>query len=219
VPFFEPPEPPEPPPPRPRRRQKRSPRPWSRPRDLLPGRLECDRVLARSDEVAIVVYGIACYPSGFALQLETVSRYEPVYEDGGELEPADHERATGDLYAARGSGRFGRGAPEGMLKFGVGYGGVGKATTLEPRDAGWPLSAGHGPGPHLYLGGGGGGDGDWSYEVWVAPLPPEAPVILACEWAAQRIPETLVEIDGALITRAAADARPVFPPWLECAPP
>ena len=164
-----------------------------------------DRVLATSDEAAIVIHGMACYPTGFAFLLEAVSRYEPVDEDGG------------DLYATRGTGRFGGRAPAGQLKFGVAYSGGGKATTLEPRDAGWPLTAGDGPGPHLYLGGGGGAEGDWSYEIWVTPLPGEIPVILACEWAAQGIPETLVEMDGGLIARAAAEARPVFPPRLECA--
>jgi hypothetical protein len=53
----------------------------------------------------------------------------------------------------------------------------------------------------------------------VTPLPGEIPVILACEWAAQGIPETLVELDGGRITRAAAEARTVFPPRLECAAP
>lgn len=219
MPFFELPEPPAAPPARPRRRRERHSRPWTRPRDLLPGRLEGDRVLATSDEVAIVVHGFACFPTGFAFQLETVSRYEPVYEEGAEVDPPDNEWAGGDLYVAGGRGRFGREAPEGVLKFGVEYNGGGKATTLEPRDAGWPLIAGDGPGPHLYLGGGGGADGDWSYEIWVTPLPGKAPVTLACEWAAHGIPETLVEMDGALITRTAAEARPVFPPRLECAGP
>ncbi len=163
-----------------------------------------------------MVHGIACYPAGFAFLLEAVSRYESVLEDGGEADPG---WAAGDLYASRGTGRFGGRAPAGILKFGVAYSGVGKATTLEPRDAGWPLTAGDGPGPHLFLGGGGGADGAWSYEIWVTPLPGEIPVILACEWAAQGIPETLVEVDGALITRAAAEARPVFPARLECARP
>ena len=50
----------------------------------------------------------------------------------------------------------------------------------------------------------------------MTPLPGEIPVILACEWAAQGIPETLAEMDGGLITRAAAEASPVFQAPMAC---
>jgi hypothetical protein len=95
----------EPPPPRPqtakRRRRRRTDEPWQRPETFIPGYLDENFVLARSDQVAVVVQGIACYPTGFTLELHTVTRYEIDPEDLVEHDMAiwSHPRRRRDVPA------------------------------------------------------------------------------------------------------------------------
>jgi hypothetical protein len=200
TPFFEVPEPPKK---RPKRRRLRraDDDPWSRPRRMLPGYLGTDFVLAQSDEAAVIVHGIACYPTGFAFQLETVMRYER--ED-------DEDFALGDAFHAwHHIPRSAEVSPK-LLRFGIAFSDGAKVTTLdadrwERRDE-RPDEVR----PHLELGGGGGGDGEWSYEIWIWPLPPEGPVTFACEWPAFGIEETTRRVEGRRFVRAAGRAKAVF---------
>jgi hypothetical protein len=196
--FFEVPEPKRRPS---RRRGERVDCPWTRPATYLPSYLQDDLVVASNAEAAVVLHGIACYPTGFAFSLETVTRHE---YDGDEDEPH-----YADLFwSAR---RRGSKLPPGLLRFGISFSDGQKATTLDATDAMdvfEPSEAGSGL--RLHLGGGGGGGGRWSYEIWVTPLPPPGPVTLVCEWPAFGITETRCTIDGVRFIEAAEKAKPIF---------
>jgi hypothetical protein len=196
--FFEIPEPP--PAPKRRRRRKRREEHYLSPTLIVPGYLP-GFVLATSDEQAVVVGQIKCYPSGFGFELESVSRYE--------IEPDDDPRLWAmDLYPHRR-----REVTPAMLRFGIEYSNGKKATTLDLPDSKTPFDRrGDDSGPQLAQGGGGGGGGYWSQKFWVWPLPPEGPVTFACEWPAFGIEETLRRIDGARFRRAASKAEPLFRP-------
>jgi hypothetical protein len=194
VPFFELPEV-KPRAARRRRRPKRDDEDWEPPSLLIPGRLPNDFVLASSDECAVVIEAIDCYPTGFGFGLRTVSRYD-----------WDEEDHDADLHAWRHRSRH-REVPPTLLRFGVAFSDGRKATTLEPA---WFHGKRDRSGPHLYLGGGGGSGLDWTSDVWVTPLPPDGPVAFVCEWPAFGIEETRRSIPGAQIRRAAERARPIF---------
>jgi hypothetical protein len=159
-----------------------------------------DVVLALSDRMALVMRGIACYPTGFAFDLQTVPRF---YWDD-----EDEDFTHDNLFSWRSRPRDVRPT---LLRVGVAYSNGEKATTLDPfefamndRESDNKLR------PHIYVGGGGGGGGQWSYEFWVWPLPPPGPVTFACEWPALGIEETVRKIEGDRFRKAAAKAKPVF---------
>jgi hypothetical protein len=146
----------------------------------------------------VVVHGIACYPTGFAFQLQTVNRYVPVLED----ESAVDEFPT--YYGHRMNE-----TPERVLRFGIEYSNGKRASNLD--EYAFPgRNADKDTRPHLQFGSGGGGGGDWSYDVWVWPLPPEGPVTFACEWPAYGIPESRKKVEGTVLRKAAERAKPVF---------
>jgi hypothetical protein len=198
--FFELPEP-EPARRRPRRRRGEDEDLTGRPRRMLPGYLGGDLLLGVSEEVAVTLRRLACYPSGFSFILETADRY---LRDEDEVDPHG--------VWAPGSFRR-REVPDTILRFGVSYSNGHKATTLEPLAfAPWHFEDESGePKPHLALDRGGGGSAtEVSYDLWVSPLPPPGPVTFACEWPAFGIPETLRRIDASRFHKAAAKARRIF---------
>ena len=191
MPFFDEPEPP------PRRQQRRLRRDeHGRPTLFVPGYLSEDVVLAVSDEVAVVMQGIACYPRGFAFELATTSRYEV---------PLDEEDQE-DLHGAFGLWRPRRPS----ARFGIEYSDGRRATLGEN----WSPMRSMPAKEQLSIepGGGGGGAGHWAQELWVQPLPPAGPVTFAVEWPSRGIDETLHTIDGELFRQSADRARDVFPP-------
>jgi hypothetical protein len=65
-------------------------------------------------------------------------------------------------------------------------------------------------GPVLIQHGGGGGDGRWDQDVWVWPLPPPGPLAFVCEWPAEGVQLTRVEVDAGLVLEAAEQAEPLW---------
>jgi hypothetical protein len=193
MPFFDEPEPRKP-----RKRSRKLRRDeHQRPKLILPGYLGEDVVLATSDEAAVLMHGLACYPTGFAFTLQVTTRYEVSYDDDDEwdIEPF---------------GLWGHRRPrENAGRFGIEYS-DGRRVTLDrhryarARSEDAPLV--------IAPGGGGGGGGNYSTEVWVEPLPPPGLVTFAVEWTATGIAETLHTIEGGLFREAAKRSKPVFPP-------
>lgn len=197
MPFFD-----ERPPPKPRKRSRKLRRDeYGRPTLLLPGYLTDGAVLAVSDEAAVMIHGIACYPSGFAFELQVTSRYEvPPDEYARDLEPFG-------LWAH---------SRENPGQFGIEYS-DGRRATLDRH--GLARGRGRADAPVVILpGGGGGGGGHYASELWVQPLPPPGPVTFAVEWTEAGIEETLHTIDGQLFREAAKRATRVFPPRRRTSP-
>ncbi len=189
--FFEPPPPPVESEPR-----YRTP-PWfGPPRGTLPGIARLERVLARTDKVAVCVVQLAAFPTGFEFDVVTMSADEDPALDRLLFGAPNHIR--------RGSGAEGI-SPE-LLRIGVQFADGSKATNTGGfEDPNRPP-----PGPILHPGGGSGGGGTWRQTLWVWPLPPPGPLVLACEWPALDIPLTRCEIDAQPVLDAAARAQIVF---------
>ena len=213
VPFFEPPPPPpDRPPARPRR-----PR-WLGPPDGVIGEVAPLRaVLVRSESMIIVADRFVCYPSGFEFHLAV--------RMSGAL-PGPLLMMHG-AHAVRGG--TAQGAPDDALHFGIAFADGRKATNLSPRPFGGPgcgvtttstrvSGTGGQPGqpqpepqpPLLTAHGGSASDNRWDQNCWLWGLPPEGPMGVVVQWAAQQIEETRVDIDAAMILEAAGRAEVVW---------
>lgn len=153
------------------------------------------RVLARTEDVAILVSGFVAYPSGFDFSLITISRVAWVRR-GMQPHP------------------MGFGLPERMfpspefLRFGLRFADGSKATNV-----GFGHS-GHSPGGvvrDLRPRGSGGGGRKYSSRYWCEPLPPPGSLGLVCEWPKYGIAETEVLVSADLIRAAAEQAEPIWP--------
>lgn len=172
--------------------------PWlGAPRGTLPGVVALERVLARTEVAAVCVTRLGAYPTGFEVELVTVSR-----STADDLDPL----LFGPPRRRRGSEA--EGLPDEMLRFGVQFADGSKATNVGGDP---PYDAAVAPtGPVIVPGGGGGGGGSWHQSLWVWPLPPPGPLLLVCEWPAAGIPLTRSEIDARLIIDASERAQVVF---------
>jgi hypothetical protein len=193
--FFEPPsatdadEPEEHPP---------SP-PWYGPPDDVVGRaVPTEFVLARTEKLALAVWGVAAFPTGITFSLATVLRGSSQDMD------LDPDMLT-YRHRRRRSGQ-GDALPDDLLRFGVQMVDGAKATNLLS-----PFSSEEAPtAPVLLQRGGGGDDRVWRQAWWLWPLPPEGPLTFACEWPAHGIPMTTHEIDSGPIRDAAAEAWTIW---------
>jgi hypothetical protein len=162
-------------------------------------------ILAQTDEVAIAVWQVSAYPSGFAFEVLAL------------MAPHTVEQERFDALMFRGP-MIGPHAQAGPLRLGVQFADGSKATNeSRPHPAGTTTvtrvgGGGDAPrGPIMdFAGGGGGGHGRWHHNYWVWPLPPPGPLAFVCEWPGLDIPVTRQEIDAQLILDAAARAQVIF---------
>jgi hypothetical protein len=170
--------------------------PWlAAPGGTLPGVVALERILARSDRVAVCVTRLAAYPTGFELDVVTMSADD---EDGLDPLMFDHQHpmhhgASDEI-------------PPELLRFGVQFSDGSRATSTGGfhHDCQPPV------GPVMNPGGGGGGGRSWFQTQWVWPLPPPGTLTLVCQWPAMDIPLTRSELDAHLILDAAARAQVIF---------
>jgi hypothetical protein len=151
-------------------------------------------VIARTDKIAVAVWGVTVFGTGFEFTVAALSRSPGV----------------GFLYQMMGSRRVEPEAelPAELLRFGVACSDGSSATTLRPGPAEM-LSA---PEPTRVLmpGGGGGDDRMWTQKYWCWPLPPPGPISFVCEWPVHGIQETRHDIDAAPILAAAGLSTPIW---------
>lgn len=167
--------------------------PWwhGPPLGMLPGTVAIDRIVAKTDDVAVCVTGFQAYSTGFFFDLVTISAY-----------PGDRELDPLFFEAGR-LAQVGETSPS-KLKFGVQFADGSKATNIAIAPTMSPT------GPVMHIGGGGGGGGRWRQETWISPLPPAGPLVLVCEWPAAGIALTTLEVDARLILEGAQRAQVVF---------
>lgn len=162
--------------------------PWHQPQHWLPGLGSSGVRLARTPTTAMFLTVEAVYPRGMALMLE--ARVHP-----------DHP--VEDVF-------FHRHDPRGGLGYGLRFG-------LEWPDGSRAVADGNGDGdgrasgPSLSMAGSRGGGLSWSWEMWLAPLPPAAPVTVHVLWPERGIEETGVVWDLAPIVDRAAEAEELWP--------
>jgi hypothetical protein len=182
--FFEPlPEPPKP-------ERHRQPAWIGPPDNVLGAPVPMVVLLAKTEELAVVVAHPTAYPNGFELRLQVRARVEDF-----ELDPVG--------YHPRGRGRG-----EDAFRFGLQFSDGRKATSV-----GRPLSGSDSEPepPRLIMRGGGGGGGSWDHGWWVWGLPTPGPLAFVCTWPAKGLAETRVEVDAGPILEAAARAEELWP--------
>ena len=194
--FFEPPPPREP------ERFERPPSPaWYGPPDNIIGRaVPIEFVLARTEKVAVAVWGVAAFPTGITFSVATVIRESVEDMDLSDLDMSMHHysrrrRSTPD------------GLPDDLLRFGVEMSDGTKATNLF---TGLSMLDEAPQGPVLTPRGGGGSDRVNRQGWWLWPLPPEGPLAFVCEWPAHGIDLTRYEVDARSIRAAAAEAQAIW---------
>jgi hypothetical protein len=163
------------------------------PRGVVGQPVAVKAVLARSDELAISLVGIAAFPTGVKFNLLGLRRPQPA--------PADW-RSTKEL-----ADPWNRKKDEDGFRFGVVFADGRKATSFDPgREAG---STPTGPvlrpssGTHSYE--------KWNYGYWLWPLPSPGDLTFVCEWRSIGIPESRTIVDATAIVEASSHAIRLWP--------
>jgi hypothetical protein len=158
--------------------------------DTLGVPVPISEILARTEDVAVLVSGIVAFPAGFSFSLILLSRLNPPRQP---FAPLAHLHP---------------GLPEQQDPFRFGIG-LADGTKVVADGGPWPPVT---EGIHrLRPQGGGGGGRSWRQGFFFQPLPPKGPLHFVCEWPAYDIPESRLELDSALILDAAEKARPIWP--------
>jgi hypothetical protein len=168
------------------------------PRDVLPAMVPVERVVARTDEVAVCLGCFRAYPAGFEFEAFAMAKDE---ESGLDPFRFDH------TYTAERTGEI----PPEKLRLGFEFGDGSRVTnTGREFDWDWEGSRLRPASPIMGDGRMGGGGGEWSWSFWVWPLPPSGPLTFVCEWPAADIPLTRTELDASPIIEAASRAQRIF---------
>lgn len=177
------------------RERYRTPAWVAAPRGSLPGIVPIERVLARTDRVAVCVTRLAAYPTGFELDLLAMITAD---ED-------DFDSMVFHRQALLEGGAVDEIPPE-VLRFGMRFADGSRATNTSGfrRDHRRPTP------PAMHQSGGHGGGGQWRQTYWVWPLPPAGPLTLVCEWPAMNIALTECELDAQPILDGAKRAQVIF---------
>jgi hypothetical protein len=153
------------------------------------------RVLARTDDVVVIVSAFVAYPAGFDFTLITISRL--AWTRRG-MQPHPMGFGVSDrMFASPEFLRFGLRFADGSKATNVGFGQGGYAPGSGVRD--------------LLPRGSGGGGRKYSSRYWCEPLPPPGPLGLVCEWPKYGIAETEDVVSADLILAAAEQAKPIWP--------
>ena len=161
------------------------------PPDSVLGRpVPVSTVVARTPEVVVAVARVTAYPTGFELELTVRIHEAPVAGSFDQI-----RRRTWGGFAA---------FPGESLRTSVVFADGRRATTSNfgPRAAD--------PGVTLLPVGGSGTQARFDQRFWVAPLPPAGPVGVAVEWERRSLADTQVDVDGAAIVAAAAEAETLW---------
>ena len=157
----------------------------SAPENEVPVALPLNRLLGRSDDVAIALVGLHVYSTGLAFTLVVRSRPSSVEVDRRLQELFwDHSPLRGGLFL-----------------FGVEFADGRRATNQRTSSEGVVF----------HPGGGSGGLSSIDQSWWLSPLPPEGPVRVVVRCDPLGIPETVTEFDGSAVRAAAADVVTLWP--------
>ncbi|NIJ04763.1 hypothetical protein [Frigoribacterium faeni] len=178
---------------------------WTQPPPAwLPGRLPEAALLARTDEVAVAVTGVAVHPSGVSFEIESVLR-----------NPQQGRRAWAALVDRFEGGRFRPGLADASdgLRFGVEL--ADGATAIAGPGHFFDGDHTEAPvGPVLSLAPHGGSGDDRimtaTSTLWLWPLPADGPIDLVIVWPEFGIAETRHRFDHLELDAAARRARPYW---------
>jgi DNA-binding transcriptional LysR family regulator len=154
---------------------------------MIPGMVPVALLVARTDTHAVLIDNLLVYPTGFDFDLAV--RRRPG-------RPRDH-RHRWHLW-------------DDELRLEVRFA-DGQTASTHPRS--WPRTFETEPPdpPFLYYHGGGGSERGWHSGHWLWGLPPPGPLTFVCQWPANQLATSEVEIDASLVLDAADRAVPVWP--------
>ena len=196
--FFEPPPPS-------REEPEHLAPPWFGPPEDVIGEAAGEPfVLARTDALALAVWGITAFPTGITFSLAIVRRStDEGYDPDMEMDMALHR------YWQRRRHQPDLPLPDDVLRFGVEFEDGRKATNLGWGH--WDVQQGQEPpGPVLGHRGGGGGGRSYRQGWWLWPLPPGDRLAFVAEWPAHGIALSRHEIEAGALRRSAEKARPIW---------
>ncbi len=161
-------------------------RSFSAPENELPVALPQNLLLARTDDAAVALTRLSVYTTGIALDL--VVRLRP------SASLARDDRLNDLLWHGHGGGA--------RFLFGVGYADGRRASNVRGVGGGDVV---------LVTGSGSGGMSSVEQSWWLHPLPPEGPVTVAVRCDELGIEESLTELDGTAVRRAAEGVVTLWP--------
>jgi hypothetical protein len=167
------------------------------PHGVVPALVPIERLLARTEDVAVYLSGCWVYPAGFEFEVFVVARVEDSSLDPFSFEHDVEADRTGEI-------------SPGKLRLGLQFA-DGTILTNTGRDFEWEWGPGGQPKvPRMSGTHGGGGEGDWHQAFWVWPLPPAGSLELVYEWPVAGIPLGRTELDAVAIIDAASRAQVIF---------
>jgi hypothetical protein len=164
---------------------------------VVPAILPVERVVAKTDDVAVYLSGFTVYPTGFELTTYVVAK-----DESSELDPFGIEHR---LRARRRDT-----LPPELLRFGFQFADGSKATNtgsefdFDEEEGPEPTS------PRMSNTRGRSIDGAWEQTFWVWPLPPPGDLEFVCEWPDAGLQLTRVGLDAGAILAAASRAQVLF---------
>jgi hypothetical protein len=159
-------------------------------------------LLGRTDDAAVGITDVDAFSTGFQFTLAVrLRRPRPQLAPGGlSMLVSSHIHPGIEIPVAD------------RLLLGIEYAGGRRASTLHDMRMEGPGAMAGAEQLVLVQTGGGGGDQCVDQGFWVAPLPPEGPVVFVLAWPGFGIPESRRVLDGAAIRAAAASSRILWPP-------
>lgn len=176
------------------------------PENEMPGALALDRVIGRTEDLAVILVGGRVYSTGIHLEVLVLQNRPDDSWDDDDSSDAD-DALSEQAFADEASSASGT-----ALLLGVQYP-DGRTTTN--------LRAGrHTFGAHddeedqtlrLQAGGGGGGRGNVRMSFWLSPPPPDGDVLVVCAWPHRGIDETRTVVAGREVDRARRHNSELWP--------
>lgn len=157
------------------------------PENEIPVALPISVVLARTDDVAVALFGPQVYTTGVSFTLVVRVRPSSPLGSGHALNELIWEQRPG-------AGRF-------LLGVELADGRRASSGSMRRRDSDLVFHSGSGSG----------GQASVEQTWWLSPLPPEGPVRVVVRCAELGIEESVTELDGSAIRRAADDVVTLWP--------
>ncbi|SDH68508.1 hypothetical protein SAMN05216377_1359 [Pseudonocardia oroxyli] len=166
----------------------------SAPANEVPVRLPWSAVLARGEDVAVLLVGARLYSTCMQLDIHVRGRGGAAFDL--HMAASGRPDANGDVLCLGLSGAEGFAATN-----------LSRSPSAQPDEV-----------PKLTPGGGGGGFGAVATTYLLRPSPPAGPVTLWCAWPVRGIEETGVEFDGSRLVELAEQVEVLWPledetPW------
>jgi hypothetical protein len=164
----------------------------SPPDNEFPAACATSFVLARTDDLAIMVRDLTCYTTGLGFDLDIRLRSTPAGLQPHEVSELVHGWGT---------------AVDRRLLVGIEYPDGRKASNLVPMLGAAPAE----DQPTVVVRGGGSGDRSVEQGFWLTPLPPDGPVTFVCSWQVVGIEEARYVVEDAQLTSLSSRVEVLWP--------